>query len=163
MKQTTFSAGGFEKYGKTTRRALFLSEMDCAVPWSKLCKLIEPYYPKTGSGRPPVLLERLLRVYFLQHWFKLSDMAVNDALYESISMRSFVGVDLGLGPIPDETMMCKFRHLLMRHELDHCLIEAVGRSLQERGMKVAGGIIVDARIIAASHTSLALPRCAFAT
>jgi IS5 family transposase len=149
MKQTTLAVGSFDKYAKTTRRAVFLSEMDQVVPWAMLCGLIEPHYPKAGNGRRPIGLERMLRIYFLQQWFNLSDPAVEEALYESISMRGFVGIDLGLEPVPDETTVCKFRHLLERHDLGRRLFEEVGRHLQARGMKVAGGTIVDATIIAA--------------
>ena len=98
MKQTTFSMSGFDKYGKTTRRATFLAQMDQVVPWGALCALIEPVYPKPGNGRPPVGLQRMLRIYFLQHWFNLSDPAVEEALYDSVSMRRFVGIDLGREP-----------------------------------------------------------------
>src|SRR6267143_3350078 len=117
MKQTTLSMSGFEKYGKTTRRAAFLGEMQRVVPWSELCALIEPVYPKPGNGRPPVGLERMLRIYCLQHWFNLSDPAVEEALYDSSAMRAFVGIDLGREPVPDETTVCKFRHLLASHDL----------------------------------------------
>jgi IS5 family transposase len=149
MKQTTLATGSFDKYAKTTRRAVFLSEMDRVVPWAMLCKLIEPHYPKAGNGRPPVGLERMLRLYFLQQWFNLSDPGVEEALYESISMRDFVGIDLGREPVPDETTVCKFRHLLEQHDLGRRLFEEVGRHLQAKGMKVSGGTIVDATIIAA--------------
>ena len=123
--------------------------MDKVVPWSNLCDLIAPHYPKAGNGRPPIGVERMLRLYFLQQWFNLSDPAVEESLYESISMRQFVGIDLGLEPVPDETTVCKFRHLLERHELGRRVFEEVGRHLQEHGMKVSGGTIVDATIIAA--------------
>ena len=112
MKQLTLATAGFERYAKTTRRATFLAEMEQVVPWRRLCRLIEPVYPKAGNGRPPVGLERMLRIYFLQHWFNLSDPAVEEALYNSLSMRRFVGIDLGCEPAPDETTMCRFRHLL---------------------------------------------------
>jgi len=95
MRQATFASAGFERYGKTTRRAAFLTEMDQVVPWPVLCALIEPVYPKPGNGRPPIGLERMLRIYFLQHWFNLSDPGVEEALYESLSMRRFAGIDLG--------------------------------------------------------------------
>lgn len=153
MKQTTLATAGFDRYAKTTRRAVFLSEMNRVVPWSRLCKLIEPHYPKAGNGRPPVGLERMLRLYFLQQWFNLSDPAVEEALYESISMREFVGIDLGLEPVPDETTVCKFRHLLERHELGRRLFEEVGSHLQAQGMKVSGGTIVDATLIAAPSST----------
>ena len=129
MKQTSFAMSGFDKYAKTTRRAAFLAQMDRVVPWSALCALIEPVYPKPGNGRPPVGLERMLRLYFLQHWFNLSDPALEEALYESISMRQFVGIDLGREPVPDETTVCKFRHLLEQHDLGRGLFEEVGRHL----------------------------------
>jgi IS5 family transposase len=95
----------------------------------------------------------MLRIYMLQQWFNLSDPAVEEALYESISMRGFVGIDLGLEPVPDETTVCKFRHLLERHDLGRCLFEEVGRHSQARGMKVAGGTIVDATIIVAPSST----------
>jgi IS5 family transposase len=93
MKQLTLATTGFERYAKTTRRATFLAEMEHVVPWSALCALIEPFYPKPGNGRPPVGVERMLRIYFLQHWFNLSDPAVEEALYDSLAMRRFVGLD----------------------------------------------------------------------
>src|SRR5882672_9754642 len=130
LKQQTLAVAGFEKYAKTTRRATFLAEMERVVPWRRLCRLIEPVYPKPGNGRPPVGLERMLRIYFLQHWFNLSDPAVEEALYESVSMRSFAGIDLGREPVPDETTVCKFRHLLEKHDLGKRMFEEIGRHLQ---------------------------------
>ena len=153
MKQKTLATMGFDIYAKTTRRAVFLGEMDRVVPWSELCALIEPVYPKPGNGRPPVGLEKMLRIYFLQHWFNLSDPAVEEALYDSNAMRAFVSIDLGREPVPDETTVCKFRHLLERHELGRGLFEQVARHLQARGLKVAGGTIVDATIISAPSST----------
>lgn len=153
MKQTTLSSSGFDRYSKTTRRAAFLAEMDRVVPWSALCALIEPVYPKAGNGRPPVGLERMLRIYFLQNWFNLSDPAVEEALYDSLSMREFVGIDLGREGAPDETTVCKFRHLLEQHELGKRLFEEVGRHLQTKGLKVSTGTIVDATIINAPSST----------
>jgi IS5 family transposase len=118
-----------------------------------LCALVEPVYPKPGNGRPPVGLERMLRIYFLQQWFNLSDPAVEEALYESISMRQFVGIDLGREPVPDETTVCKFRHLLERHELGRALFEEVHRHLAAQGLKVSTGTIVDATIINAPSST----------
>ena len=106
---------GFEQYTRKTRRAIFLEEMEQVVPWRELCALMEPHYPKPGNGRPPVGVERMLRIYFLQQWFNLSDPAVEEALYDSTVMRQFVGIDLGCEPVPDETTVCKFRHLLEEH------------------------------------------------
>ncbi len=110
---------GFERYTKKTRRQVFLEEMEQVVPWREVCALIEPHYPKPGNGRPPVGVERMLRIYFLQQWFNLSDPAVEEALYDSPVMRQFVGIDLGEEPAPDETTVCKFRHLLEEHRQDH--------------------------------------------
>lgn len=152
-KQMTLMSTGFEKYAKTTRRAQFLADMERVVPWSELCALIEPVYPKAGDGRPPIDLGLMLRVYFLQHWFNLSDPAVEEALYDSLAMRAFAGVDLGEKPAPDETTVCKFRHLLERHNLGTRLFQEVGRYLQERGMTVSSGTIVDATIINAPSST----------
>src|SRR5215470_1695958 len=91
MRQLTLATAGFEKHGKQTRRAAFLAEMEEVVPWGELYAVVEPYYPKRGNGRPPIGLERMLRLHFLQHWFNLSDPAVEEALYESVSMRGFRG------------------------------------------------------------------------
>lgn len=121
-KQLTLGEG-FEKYGKTTRRAKFLREMDSIVPWAELCTLIAPVYPVAGNGRPPRELEMMLRIYFLQHWFNLSDPAAEDALYDSVSMRRFAGRDLGQEAAPDETTICRFRHLLEQNELGEALFQ----------------------------------------
>ena len=153
MKQMTLGATGFERYAKTTRRAAFLAEMDRVVPWAELCALIEPVYPKPGKGRPPVGLERMLRLYFLQQWFNLSDPAVEEALYESSSMRTFIGIDLGREPAPDETTVCRFRHLLEAHALGRALFEQVHRHLEAQGLKVTTGTIVDATIINAPSST----------
>ena len=114
MKQTTLANNDFEQFRKSTRRDRFLAEMNTVVPWADLVAVIEPYYPKTSSagGRPPVGLERMLRIHCLQLWFDLSDPAVEEALYDSRAMRSFVGIDLGREPVPDETTVMRFRHLL---------------------------------------------------
>jgi IS5 family transposase len=153
MRQASFASVGFERFGKTTRRAAFLSEMDQVVPWQSLCQLIEPVYPKPGNGRPPIGLERMLRIYFLQQWFDLSDPAVEEALYESTSMRQFAGIDLGREPAPDETTVCKFRHLLERHDLGRALFEQVHVQLKARGVRMSKGTIVDATIIAAPSST----------
>ena len=129
MKQLTFSAKGFDRYSKTTRRAAFLAEMEEVVPWADIGALIEPFYPKPGNGRPPYGLERMLRIYFLQQWFNLSDPGVEEALYDSATMRDFAGIDLGREPAPDETTICRFRHLLEAHDL--------GRRLSRRSIGIS--------------------------
>src|SRR5947207_14293763 len=152
MKQLTLAAVGFERYAKTTRRAAFLAEMERVVPWAALCALIEPFYPKPGNGRPPIGVERMLRLYFLQQWFNLSDPAVEEALYDSLAMRRFVGIDLGCEPVPDETTVCRFRHL-EEHDLGQQLFDKVQQHLAAKGLKVASGTIVDATIINAPSST----------
>jgi transposase, IS5 family len=153
MKQQTFASGDFERFRKPTRREQFLAQMDKIVPWSKLYAQIEPFYPKAGNGRPPVGLERMLRIYFLQHWFNLSDPGAEEALYESRSMCRFAGIDLGREPVPDESTILNFRHLLERHELGEPLFQAVGEYLQAQGLHIASGTIVDASIISAPSST----------
>jgi len=147
MDQLTFAAGTFEPYRKPTRREIFLAEMDRVIPWKELGAVIEPFYPKAGNGRPPIGLERMLRIYFLQHWFNLSDPGAEEALYESRSMCRFVGIDLGKEAVPDETTICKFRHLLERNQLGDKLFKEVSKFLQVNGFKIANGTIVDATIM----------------
>ena len=153
MRQMTFSDSGFEVYNKPTRRQGFLSEMDAIVPWQKLCRLIEPHYPKGERGRPPIGTERMLRIYFLQIWFNLSDPGAEDTLYDSAAMRAFVGVDLGREPAPDETTICKFRHLIESQALGEKLFAVVNKHLCARGIKVGTGTIMDATIIAAPSST----------
>jgi IS5 family transposase len=153
MRQQTFAEGTFEVYAKPTRRAAFLADMERVVPWSELCAVIAPFYPKGEGGRPTVGLERMLRIYFLQQWFNLSDPAVEEAIYDSAAMRRFVGIDLGREAAPDETTIVRFRHLLEKHSLGKKLAEQVQRHLEAQGLKVARGTIVDATIIAAPSST----------
>jgi len=153
MKQTTLATAGFDRYAKTTRRAEFLAQMNRVVPWSKLCALVLPVYPQAGNGRPPIELERMIRIHCLQHWFNLSDPAMEESLYDSVSMRQFAGIDLGREPVPDETTICRFRHLLEEHKLGKRMFEKIGRHLQQNGFQVAKGTIVDATIISAPSST----------
>jgi IS5 family transposase len=147
QQRTLATMNGFERYTKKTRREAFLEEMEQVVPWRELCALIEPHYPKPGNGRPPVGVERMLRMYFLQQWFNLSDPAVEEALYDSPVMRQFVGIDLGQEAAPDETTVCKFRHLLEEHGLGEKILGTVNLHLQARGVRITTGTIVDATIL----------------
>jgi IS5 family transposase len=153
MKQLTLATTGFERYAKTTRRAAFLAEMERVVPWPALCALIEPFYPKPGNGRPPIGIERMLSIYFVQQWFNLSDPAVEEVLYDSQAMRGFVSIDLGREPVPDETTVCRFHHLLEAHDLGRRLFDEVQRHLAAKGLKVTTGTIVDATIINAPSST----------
>ena len=143
----------FGRHHKPTRRETFLAEMDQVVPWTTLCAVIEPYYPKDPApgvgGRRTIGLERMLRIHFLQQWYALSDPAVEEALYDSAAMRRFVGIDLGREGAPDETTVCKFRHLLEKHDLAAQLFAVVSEHLKQHGMTLSEGTIVDATIIAA--------------
>jgi IS5 family transposase len=153
--QLTLAASGFERYRKATRREKFLAEMDAVVPWAELAAVIEPVYPKVTSagGRPPAGLEKMLRIHCLQLWFDLSDPAVEEALYDSRAMRAFVGIDLGREPVPDETTVMRFRHLLEANQLGEKIFEEVGRVLLGRGLRLSKGTIVDATIIAAPSST----------
>src|SRR5450631_4606215 len=153
MKQQTLT--GFERYAKTTRRAQFLADMQVIVPWADLVAVVEPFYPKVSEagGRPPLPLERMLRVYFLQLWFNLSDPAVEEELYDSAAMRNFAGIDLGVEAAPDETTVCKFRHLLERNKLGKKLLSSVNEHLRRNGIKISNGTIVDATIISAPSST----------
>ena len=158
MKQQTLAmaadqGSGYEHYRKPTRRDEFLKTMNAIVPWSALCEVIEPHYPKAGNGRPPIGLERMLRIHFIQHWFNLADLACEEALYDSASLRRFVGIDLGCEPVPDATTLLKFRRLLNEHKLGEALFAKVGQELQARGFKVNTGTIVDATIIGAPSST----------
>ena len=154
MRQTTLSDAGFDKYRKQTRKERFLDDMEKIIPWAELAEAIEPFYPKPkGAGRRPIGVERMLRIHFLQHWFNLSDPAAEEALYDSRAMRRFVGIDLGREPAPDETTVCKFRHLMERHNLGDRLFGLVNEYLRENGLKVNRGTIVDASIIDAPSST----------
>jgi IS5 family transposase len=145
-QQSLASQAVFERYGRKSRRELFPDEMEQVVPWSGLQSLLEPHYAKARNGRRPVGLGIMLRTYFVQQWFNLSDPGVEEALYESAALRRFVGVDLGVAPAPDETTICRFRHLLEKHDLGGLMLEAVNIHLEARGIRIATGTIVDATI-----------------
>src|SRR3954467_965896 len=150
MKQQTLAVSAdqnaqYEQYRKPTRRDVFLTTMEQIVPWAALCEVIEPHYPKAGNGRPPVGLERMLRMYFVQHWFNLADAACEDALLDSTALRRFVGIDLGRERVPDATTLLKFRRLLEKHKLGEALFAKVGDGLQANGMKVGNVLPSGAR------------------
>ena len=150
MKQTTLAAArGFEKHNRATRKAEFLARMEGLMPWEEFCTLIEPHYPKAGNGRPPVGLERMLRMYCVANWFNLADEACEDALYDVPVFREFCRIDLGRERVPDATTLLNFRHLLEKHGLGAALFAKVGELLLANGMKLSGGTIVDATLIAA--------------
>src|ERR1700752_3222277 len=133
MKQQTLAmaadeGAGFEQYRRPTKRDAFLQTMEQIVPGTRLCEGVEPPYPKGQGGRPPVGLERMLRMYFVQHWFNLADEACEEALLDSTALRRFVGIDLGRERVPDGTTLLKFRRLLEddKHKLGAALFAKVG-------------------------------------
>jgi len=153
FQQTLASQASYEKFGRKCRRELFLDEMEHVVPWGKLEALVEPHYPKAGNGRRPVGLAVMLRTYFVQQWFNLSDPGVEEALYESPVLRRFVGVDLGSAPAPDETTILRFRHLLEEFNIGPEILETVNHHLASKGIRITTGTIVDATIIQAPSST----------
>ena len=157
MKQKSFATLGqgigFEKYGRATRKARFLSRMETLVPWAEFCAIIEPHYPKAGDGRPPVGLERMLRMYFIANWFNLADEACEDALHDIALFRAFCHIDLGEQRVPDATTLLGFRHLVEKHKLGAAMFTKVGELLLANGLTLSGGTIVDATIIDAPSST----------
>ena len=147
--QTSFTHAEFAAKKKTTRREKFLSRMEEVIPWKPLLAVIEPYYPKGERGRPPVGLERMLRVYFLQQWYGLADEALEDALYDSQALQQFARIDLSAEGVPDATTLLNFRHLLETHDLCKGLFSAINADLSARGLLLREGTLVDATLIAA--------------
>jgi len=154
MKQRSLASQSvFAKYGRKSRRELFLDEMEQIAPWAELLALVEPHYAKAGKGRHPVGLSIMLRTYFLQQWFNLSDPGVEEALYESPVLQRFVGVDLGVAPAPDETTILRFRHLLEKHGLGEQMLDTVNEHLESKGIRIQTGTIVDASILHAPSST----------
>ena len=151
--QRTFAGLAWSAKKKVTRRERFLAEMNAVIPWAALVAVIAPHYPKPKRGRPPMPLEAMLRIYFLQQWFDLSDPAAEDALYDIESMRRFVGLELSEDAIPDETTILHFRHLLQRHHLTEQLFAAVRGLLESRGLLLKAGTIADATILSAPSST----------
>ena len=149
MKQTTFASVAWEKKGKVTRRERFLAEMDAVIPWERLLALIEPHYPKAGNGTQPKPMEQMLRIYFMQNWFNLSDPQAEDSLYDIESLRRFAGIELLGHDIPDESTILRFRHLLEEHQLTQRIFAEIRTLLEEKRLLLKSGTIVDATIIAA--------------
>jgi IS5 family transposase len=152
MSQISFSDAEYAGKRKKTRREVFLEEMEAVVPWKALLGLIEPHYPMSGRGRRPYPLASMLRVHLMQNWFALSDPAMEEALYEIASLRAFARFSLG-EPIPDETTILNFRHLLEANDLAEDILKAVNAHLARKGLLLKKGSIVDATIIAAPSST----------
>jgi len=152
--QSSFSDLEYNAKKRQTRRDRFLAEIELATPWSALLTELEPFYPKgKGPGRPPLGLERMLRMYVAQQCFGLSDEGIEDAIYDSQSIRRFVGIDLGRESAPDATTLLKFRHLLEQHGLTRRIFETIKTHLAKKGLMMREGTIVDATLIAASPST----------
>ncbi len=151
--QPSFAQAEFATKKRTTRREKFLARMEEAVPWTQLLAVIEPFYPKGERGRPPIGLERMLRVYFLQQWYGLADEALEDALYDSQTLQGFARIDLQADGVPDATTLLKFRRLLETHDLCKGLFAAINADLSARGLLLREGTLVDATLIAAPSST----------
>jgi IS5 family transposase len=147
MKQTTFASAAYDGKGKITRRERFLTEMDQVIPWEAILGLIEPHYPKAGNGTQPLPMARMLRIYFMQQWFNLSDPGMEDSLYDSESMRRFAQIELIDDAVPDESTILRFRHLLEQHQLTEKIFGLVRGLLESKRLLLKSGTIVDATII----------------
>jgi IS5 family transposase len=153
MKQISFASATYDNKKIMTKRERFLTEMDTVIPWPRLLKLIEPCYPKKGKGRPPMPMESMLRIYFLQQWYSLSDPAAEEALYDIESMRRFAQLELVVDALPDETTILNFRRMVEKHQLSEVLFNDINAYLVERGIAVSQGSMVDATIISASGST----------
>ena len=153
MKQETFTDMEYSFRRKKTRREEFLEAMDEIIPWDEWVSVIEPYYPQGKRGRPPMGIEKMLRMYLLQIWFNLSDPATADAIYDSYAMRKFTEIDFMTEAVPDETTLCKFRHLLEKNERNKLFFGAINRVMVQTGHMMKGGTIVDATIVNAPSST----------
>ena len=153
MKAVSFASLVYENKKKKTRREKFLEEMERVIPWGEFLGVIRPYYPKAGNGRQPMPIGMMLRIYFMQQWYGLSDPAMEDSLYDIESMRRFAGIDLETDAVPDETTILHFRHLLEKHKLTEKLFKQTQRYLTEKGLMLREGTIVDATIINAPSST----------
>jgi IS5 family transposase len=153
IRQMSFAQSEYAGKKKVTRREKFLGEMERVVPWKRLVALIQPHYPTGRRGRPPIGLERMLRIYFLQQWYTLADEALEDALYDSQALRTFAGIDLSVESVPDATTLLGFRHLLEEHALGPEILREVNAHLGEYALLLRAGTIVDATIIAAAPST----------
>lgn len=147
MKQLSFASATYAYKKVTTKREKFLKEMEQVIPWQRWLDIVEPHYPKAGNGRPPMPMGVMLRVYCLQQWYALSDPAAEEALYDIECMRTFAQLELGEEAIPDETTILNFRRLIEAHQLSDVLFNDVNAYLEEQGIKVSQGSMVDATII----------------
>lgn len=146
-RQTSFADLADQGQRRRSRRAEFLEEMDATVPWAEWVALVAPHYPDGRRGRRPVGCERMLRTCLLSVWFNLSDEGCEDAVLDSRAMQRFVGVDTMSEQVPDATTLCKFRHAPGRGGLGEAMLSELAGILQDRGVMMRGGSIVDATFV----------------
>ena len=153
MRQQTFTDIEYANRKRSTKREEFLKSMDQIIPWGDWTAIIKPYYPSGKRGRPTRGIETMLRMYLMQCWFNLSDEGIEDAIYDSYAMRSFLGIDFQEEQVPDATTLLKFRHLLEEHKIGDALFEDINRRLEASGLIYRGGTIVDATLIQAPSST----------
>ena len=153
MKQYTLTDIEYSRRKKKTRREEFLDTMNRMIPWDHWIDLIKPYYPSGKRGRPTRGIETMLRMYLMQNWFNLSDAGLEDAIYDSYAMRSFMNIDFYKEQVPDATTLLKFRHLLEEHHIGEQIFADVNSRLEECGLIMHGGSIVDATIVSAPSST----------
>ena len=153
MNQLSFSDIEYSNRKRKTKREQFLDMMDAIIPWNQWINIIQPYYPSGKRGRPTRGIETMLRMYLMQNWFNLSDEAIEDAVYDSYAMRTFMHIDFTEQQVPDATTLLKFRHLLEEHQLGEKIFADVTERLNAVGLIMHGGTIVDATIIASTPST----------
>ena len=149
MSQQTFSDIEYSNRKRKTKRESFLESMDAIIPWGDWVNLIKPYYPSGKRGRPPRDIELMLRMYLMQNWFNLSDEGIEDAIYDSYAMRSFMHLDFFKEQVPDATTLLHFRHLIEKNNLGKAIFDDIKERLDRAGLIMHGGSVVDATLIAA--------------
>jgi IS5 family transposase len=153
MRCLSFSDIEYGRRKRKTKREEFLRIMDEIIPWEEWVAYIVPYYPKGKHGRPPMGIEKMLRMYLLQCWFNLSDEGLEDAIYDSHAMRTFMGINFLDEQVPDATTLLKFRHLLEKHDIGKVFFHAISSTLEKYGHMMRGGSIVDATLISAPSST----------
>ncbi|MDR1311945.1 MAG: IS5 family transposase [Burkholderiaceae bacterium] len=153
MNQSSFSDIEYSLRKRVTKREAFLKAMDEFIPWDEWVAYIEPYYPGGQRGRPPLGIEKMLRMYLLQCWFNLSDEGIEDAIYDSYALRSFMKINFVDEQVPDATTLLKFRHLLEEHDIGKVFFHAIVATLERCGYMMRGGTIVDATLIRAPSST----------
>lgn len=151
--QLTMTDAEYAGRKRITRREEFLDKMDEIIPWKRWIEMIRPHYPSGKRGRPVRGIETMLRMYLMQVWFNLSDVGIEDAIYDSYAMRKFLGINFLDEQVPDSTTLLKFRHLLEEHEIGKAIFDDIKAQLDKSGLIMHGGTIVDATIVSAPSST----------